>query len=59
MIDEIYGEIDKRKVSKLVDNGVISAEELASAPIVLECPKCKQHQDPYNEACENCGEDIS
>lgn len=58
-IDEINGELDRRKVNRLVEDGVISAEELANAPIVLECPKCKYHQNPENDICEKCGEDIS
>ena len=31
--DLVGGEVDKRKLNKLVDDGVISAEELANAPI--------------------------
>lgn len=57
--DNVSIEIDKRKLNSLVDDGIVSAEELANAPIVLECPKCKHHQDPYNDICEKCGEDIS
>lgn len=59
MIDAINGEIDKRKIAKLVDDNVISQEELAHPIIVLECPKCKHHQNPDNNACEKCGKDIS
>lgn len=37
--DELNKQVDKRKVEKLVDSGVISPEELANAPIlsVSEC----------------------
>ena len=57
--DDISGQIDKRKINKLVDDGFISAEELASARIVYTCPNCNHEQDAYNDTCEACGEDIS
>lgn len=57
--DEVNAQLDRRKLTKLIDTDVISAEELANAPIVLECPKCKHHQDPDNDNCEKCNEDIS
>lgn len=64
MIDDINAQIDKRKVSKLVDNNVISAEELARAEIWIECPNCgyeaviDDSQDIDKYTCEDCGERI-
>ena len=63
-IDEINTQIDKRKISKLVEDNVISPEELATAEIWIECPSCRheeiidetQHIDEY--ICNNCGEHI-
>lgn len=64
MIDDISAEIDKRKVTKLVDNNVISAEDLANAEIWIERPNCgyeaviDESQDIDNYTCEDCGERI-
>lgn len=58
MRDEIYAEIDRRKVERLVDHGVISREEIENAPIVFQC-ECGQEQDVDNDRCIKCGKDIS
>ena len=62
--DDISGQIDKRKINKLVDDEIISPEELASAEIWIECPNCgyeavlDESQDIDNYTCEDCGERI-
>lgn len=64
MIDDVNAQIDKRKISKLVDTGVISAEELANAEIWIECPNCgyeaqlDETQDIDKYICGDCGEMI-
>jgi hypothetical protein len=58
-MDYINGEIDRRKVAKLVDDGILSEDELRNAPVVLECPVCKHQQSPFADECESCGGDIS
>lgn len=57
MIDDINAQIDKRKVNGLVDNGIISAEEVANAPIVILCPMCLLEQDAVNDVCD-CGAEF-
>jgi hypothetical protein len=52
--DEVNGQIDKRKVEKLVENGEFTLEELANAPILFQC-ECGCEQDLDNEFCEECG----
>lgn len=53
--DELNTEVDKRKLGKLVESGKISAEDLANAPVYIECPKCK-HENIDHVRCANCGE---
>ena len=53
--DELNIQSDKRKIEKLVDDEVVTAEDIANAPIYIECPKCK-HNNLDLDRCENCGE---
>lgn len=58
MRDDLNTELDKRKLQKLVDDGMITAEELANAPIYVECPHCGkilQSEEPY---CLKCGKNY-
>lgn len=50
-------EIDKRKIKKLIDEGVIE-QNVWDIPIVFVCG-CGQHQDVNNDICIKCGADIS
>ncbi len=50
-------EIDKRKIKKLIDEGVIE-QNVWDIPIVFVC-SCGHHQDVNNDTCIKCGRDIS
>lgn len=56
--DKVKIEIDRRKLEKLVDDDVITDEDIANARIVFMC-NCGQEQDVENEICIKCGRDIS
>lgn len=58
----INTEVDRRKLQKLVDTGVITAEELQAAPIIQDCcgnmiPICDF--DGTNIRCKNCGKALT
>lgn len=55
MRDELNTELDKRKLQKLLDNGMITAEELANAPIYVECPHCGDSLETEEPHCISCG----
>ena len=46
--DQVAAEIDRRKLKKLVDNGTITTEQLANAPVVFN--RNLTGQDPRVEA---------
>lgn len=52
-IDEINGEIDRRKLQKLADGGF----DIANTPIYIECPNCKAQElsEADKDSCDNCG----
>lgn len=52
--DKISNEIDRRKLQKLVDDEMISAEELANAPIYIICPNCGAEELAVNDVCPKC-----
>lgn len=53
--DKVKAEIDRRKLQKLVDNGVVSAEDIANAPIYVECPYCGDLLEAEEAHCIRCG----
>lgn len=55
-IDEINGEIDRRKLQKLMYEGF----DIANAPIYIECPNCKAQElsEVGKDNCDNCGVDY-
>ena len=57
MTEDINAQIDKRKIDRLVYGGIISAEEVANAPIVILCPMCLLEQDAVNDVCD-CGAQL-
>ena len=54
-MDEVYREIDRRKLDALIEDGVISFESLQNAPIVFVC-RCGCSQSIDNDNCERCGQ---
>lgn len=58
MEEQVNSQIDSRKLQKLVDDGVITDNELDNASVVLVC-SCGQEQSVYNNNCEKCAKDIS
>ena len=56
--DEIAAQLDKRKIEKLVDDGAITPEDIANAPIYVECPKCLFEADAELDVCPECGYDY-
>ncbi len=55
--DQISTEIDRRKIKKLIDDGVITEEELAHAPVYELTQNCKCEDGEPNEQnkCTKCG----
>ncbi len=56
--DNLNVEIDGRKLKKLVDDNVVTAEDIANAPIYIECPHCKHSQLLAGDDCEKCGKNY-
>lgn len=54
--DQISAEKDRRKIKKLIDDGVISPEELANAPIyeLTQVCKCRNAEPNENGRCTKC-----
>lgn len=60
--DQVNGELDRRKLEKLVDDNVISAEELQNAPIIDTSECCGGHllgvgdypANPTHFICSEC-----
>lgn len=57
--DELNIQSDRRKIQKLIDDGIVSAEDVYGAQVYMVCPECKLRQNPDNDKCEKCGTDIS
>lgn len=53
--DKISGELDKRKMKRLVDDGLISLDDIANAPIYILTANCKCNDEPdANNRCRKC-----
>lgn len=56
--DELNIQSDKRNIESLIDDGIISGEEIANAPIILIEPTCKCNKglEPVGKElrCPNC-----
>jgi hypothetical protein len=54
MQDDINAELDARKLTALIQQGVVIREDIANAPVVLVC-ECGREQAVENDECEGCG----
>lgn len=53
--DKLLAESDKRKVKKLVDDGIISPNDIANAKIYVLTANCNCESEPdANNRCKNC-----
>lgn len=55
--DDIAAELDARKARRLVEQGRITPDEIAAAPVVFRC-ECGTEQPASNDTCTGCGKDI-